>query len=113
MTQTAANYSAAIANAGSPQVISLLRLADSAGVNGVWTAAPFIINAAIVAGLSAGAHTVSFSALPGWTSPDSQTITITNSQTTLVQSDYVLQSGSLQVTIIPAAAVTVGRALAG
>ena len=108
VTQTTANYSAAIANAGSLQVIISPASADSAGAQWRVDSGAYQTNAAIVAGLSAGAHTVSFSALRGSTSPVSQTITITNSQTTLVQSAYVLQSGPLQVTILPAAAVTAG-----
>ena len=103
------NYPVAIANAGSLQVIVSPVGAVLAGAQ--WRVdygTMLLANAAIVAGLSVGTHTISFSGLPGWTTPVSQTITITNGQTTLAQAIYVLQTGSLQVTILPGAVVTVG-----
>jgi hypothetical protein len=65
-------------------------------------------NGGIVPGLSVGAHALSFSPVSGWTSPSGQTVAITNSQTTLAAATYVLQTGSLQVTILPSAVVTSG-----
>ena len=104
----AGNYREAIANAGSLQVLISPPGAINAGAQWQVDSGAWQTNEGIVAGLAEGAHTVSFSVIPGWTAPASQAITITNSQTTLVQSTYVLQSGSLQVTILPAAAVTAG-----
>lgn len=103
------NYSDAIADAGSLQVIISPVGAVNAGAQwrvdygvSLWT------NAAIVAGLSAGPHTISFTGLAGWTTPARQTITITNGQTTLALATYVWQSGLLQVTLSPAPAVAAG-----
>jgi hypothetical protein len=61
---------------------------------------------AMVSGLSIGTHTVSFSAVSGWTTPASKTISIAANQTTSASGTYVAipQTGSLKVTITPAAA---------
>ena len=63
-----------------------------------------------VSGLSVGSHTVAFSTVSGWTTPSSQTVTISNGQTTTAAGTYVQlsQSGSLTVTITPAEAITAG-----
>ena len=59
-----------------------------------------------VSGLSVSAHTVSFSAVSGWTTPASQTVSIAANQTVLIAATYsaVPPTGSLQVTLTPAAA---------
>jgi uncharacterized repeat protein (TIGR02543 family) len=65
---------------------------------------------AIVSGLSAGPHTVSFNTATGYTSPSNQTVTITAGQTATATGNYstFAGSGSLTVTITPASAVTAG-----
>jgi len=102
------NYPDAIADAGSLQVIISLLGAVNAGAQWQVDSGAWQTNAAIVAGLSVGPHTISFTGVAGWTTPAGQTITITNSQTTLALATYVLQSGSLQVTLSPAPAVAAG-----
>ena len=63
-----------------------------------------------LSGLSVGTHTLTFSTLPTWTTPVKTTITITNGGTTAATGTYVVpaQTGSLTVTLSPAAAVTAG-----
>lgn len=106
--QATGNYPAAIANAGSLQVLISPAGAVNAGAQWQVDTGAFQTNSAIVAGLSVGAHTVFFTAIPGWTTPASQAVTVTNGQTTLAQPIYVLQTGSLQLTLLPAAVVTAG-----
>jgi hypothetical protein len=52
-------------------------------------------------------HTVSFSAVPGWTSPTNRSVAIASNQTAHITGIYQ-QQGAVQVTIGPAAAVTAG-----
>ncbi len=63
---------------------------------------------ATVSGLSVGSHTVSFNAVTGWTTPGNLPVTIANGQTATASGVYVEQTGSLKVTIEPAAAVSDG-----
>ncbi len=65
---------------------------------------------ATVGNLSVGSHTVNFNTIAGWTSPASQTVNIVNGQTALAGGLYVqqTQTGSLTVTLGPAAAVSAG-----
>jgi PKD repeat protein len=65
---------------------------------------------ATVGGLSVGSHTVNFNTITGWTSPPSQAVNIVSGQTTWAADLYVqqTQTGSLMVTIGPAAAVNAG-----
>ena len=65
---------------------------------------------ATVGGLSIGSHTVNFNTIAGWTSPASQSVNIVSGQTTSAGGLYVqlTQTGSLKVTISPAAAVNAG-----
>ncbi|MGO9371098.1 MAG: PKD domain-containing protein [Syntrophobacteraceae bacterium] len=62
---------------------------------------------AVVPNLGVGPHTVAFNSITGWTTPSSQTATITNGATTSLTGTYT-QGGSLTVTISPAAAVSAG-----
>ena len=63
-------------------------------------------NGAIVSGLSVGSHTVTFSAMSGWTAPASQTISINEDQTNSISATYVAlpQTGALGVTLNAAGA---------
>ena len=63
---------------------------------------------AVVPNLSVGSHTVAFNNVSGWTTPSSQTATISNGTTASLSGAYVQQTGSLTVTISPAGAVTAG-----
>lgn len=51
--------------------------------------------------IGTGSHTVSFSTVAGWTSPESQTIMVDAGQTTSRSGTYTQISGSLQVMILP------------
>jgi hypothetical protein len=106
--QATGNYPGAVANAGSLQVTIAPVGAANAGAQWNVDSGAWQTNGGIVAGLSAGVHNLYFNSISGWTGPSSQVVTITNSQTTLATGTYVLQTGSLQVTILPAAVVTVG-----
>ncbi|MGA2557724.1 MAG: NHL repeat-containing protein [Verrucomicrobiota bacterium] len=101
-------YVEAIANAGSLQV--MLSPAGSLPAEAQWRVdtGAWQTNGGIVAGLSVGLHALSFNPVTGWTSPSGQTVSITNSQTTLATATYVLQTGSLQVTILPSAVAASG-----
>ena len=65
-------------------------------------------SATTVSGLTVGSHTVAFNTIPGWNTPAAQIVTIANGQTTPAGGLYVLQTGSLTVTIGPAGAVSAG-----
>ncbi|SPF48491.1 Putative cysteine peptidase (modular protein) [Syntrophobacter sp. SbD1] len=71
--------------------------------NGGWQ-----VSGATVSGLIAGSHTVSFNTISGWTTPSSQTVTISNGQTASASGTYVQQGGSLTVSILPQGAITAG-----
>ncbi|MBE3142987.1 MAG: hypothetical protein IMZ61_03575 [Planctomycetes bacterium] len=63
---------------------------------------------AMVSGLSVGNHTVAFNTVTGWTTPGNQTVTIYNNSTTITSGTYVQQTGSLQVNITHASAISAG-----
>lgn len=65
---------------------------------------------ATVSGLSAGAHTVAFKTVSGWTTPASQSTSIVANQTTSLTGAYVQQvtTGSLRVNLFPAGAISAG-----
>ncbi len=55
-------------------------------------------------GVAVGSHTVSFKAVTGWNIPVSQTVNIASGLNTSASGLYVQQTGSLTVSIVPAAA---------
>ena len=61
-----------------------------------------------VSGLGVGQHTVQFKAIPGWTTPASRPVTITNGQTTPATGTYIQQIGTISVTITPLEAIDAG-----
>ena len=63
-----------------------------------------------VSGLSVGSHTVSFSTVSGWTTPASQNVSVSANSTATTTGTYVSipSTGSLQVTISPAGAISAG-----
>jgi hypothetical protein len=63
---------------------------------------------ATVNGLAVGVCTVTYKTVAGWTAPAAASVTINNGATTTATGTYTQQTGSLQVTISPAAAVTAG-----
>jgi NHL repeat len=110
MSETTGNYTTAIANAGSLQVMISPSDAVLAGAQWQVDSGPWQTNEAIVQGLSSSVHhTLSFfNPVSGWTTPSSQTVALTNRQTTLATGFYVLQTGSMQTTILPSTAVAAG-----
>jgi hypothetical protein len=81
----------------------------SAGAEWKVDGGPLETNDAVVFGLDPSTnHTVSFSAVDGWTAPANQVVTVTNGATNTITATYVQQFGSLTVTILPAAAVLAG-----
>ena len=59
-------------------------------------------------GIPIGQHTVEFSNIAGWTKSNNLKVTISNGQTVVTTGTYVLQTGSLQVTISPQGAIDAG-----
>ncbi len=96
----AANY-LAVATVGAVQVNLTPVNAQWSVDNGVWQN-----SGATVAGLAGGSHTISFSALSGWTRPFNQTVTIAANQTSSIAAAYVAipQTGALQVNLSLASA---------
>ncbi|HOV85663.1 MAG TPA: RHS repeat protein [Syntrophobacteraceae bacterium] len=70
---------------------------------GVWQP-----SGATVSGLSVGSHVVSFKTLAGWTTPAAQNLAVAANQTTSGTGNYVMQKGSLKVTLKPNGAVAAG-----
>jgi hypothetical protein len=61
----------------------------------------------MVTNLSVGNHTVSFSTISGWTIPANQTVSVSTNSVATASGTYS-QTGSMQVTISPASAITAG-----
>ncbi|HMP82276.1 MAG TPA: immunoglobulin domain-containing protein [Verrucomicrobiota bacterium] len=61
-----------------------------------------------VSNLTVGNHTLSYKSVAGWNTPENQTVAIAANTTTATNGTYVAQTGSLQVTISPAGAVSAG-----
>ena len=82
----------------------------SAGAQWQVDGGPWQTNGAVVSELSVGSHSVSFTNVVGWTTPTNQAVTVTANQTNTATGTYTLlvQTGSLTVTIGPAAAVSAG-----
>lgn len=105
LTSTSITY---IQQTGSLQVTLSPQSAMDAGAQwrvagGIWQA-----SGATVSGLFVGPYTIEFSAIAGWDTPSSQTVTIDDNQTTTATANYVQQTGTLQVVITPEAAVSAG-----
>jgi hypothetical protein len=95
---------------GSLQVTISPAGAVSAGAQWQVDGGAFQNSGATVSNLSVGNHTVSFKSVSGWTTPSSQTITVSANNTSTTSGTYVAvpQTGSLQVTIAPAGAISAG-----
>ncbi len=105
--QTTSLTAAYIQQTGSLTVTIGPAAAVSAGAQwnvdgGLWQISGATVSTAV------GSHTVNFNAINGWTAPASQTVNILNGQTTSASGLYVLQTGSLTVTLTPVAAVSAG-----
>ncbi|MBI5832609.1 MAG: hypothetical protein HZB16_09930 [Armatimonadetes bacterium] len=110
-TTVTGTYRAATAT-GSVRVTLAPAAAITAGARWLLDASPTAhASGEAVAGLAAGTHTIKFVAVTGYTSPASQTVTVSANQTTAVTGLYVAiaaTTGAVRVTIGPAAAVTAG-----
>jgi hypothetical protein len=109
-TTTASGAYVATASTGSLQVTISPAGAVSAGAQWQVDGGAFQNSGATVSNLAVGSHTLAFKTVSGWTTPSSQTVTISASNTTSASGTYVAvaTTGSLQVFIDPAAAVTGG-----
>jgi len=65
------------------------------------------VSGALLSNVSAGTHTLSFTAAPGYIAPANQTITVNSNQTTITNGTYTVM-GSLTVTLNPAGAASAG-----
>ncbi|MGD0814221.1 MAG: hypothetical protein ABSA83_11500 [Verrucomicrobiota bacterium] len=83
------NYSTAIANAGSLEVLINPDLAVYYGAQWQVDGGALQAGAAVVDGLSVGSHTVTFTTIPDWATPVDQTVAITNGETTLAIGSYI------------------------
>ncbi len=63
---------------------------------------------ATVSGLSPGSHTVNYKPVTAWDPPTSESVTVSAGATNSFSRSYIQQTGSLRVTILPAAAITAG-----
>jgi hypothetical protein len=106
--QTASATGNYVAHAGSLTVTITPVGAVSAGAQWQVDGGAWQNSGATLGSLAVGAHTVAFKDLAGWTKPVNQSVTIVNGQTTTSAGTYVLQTGSLSVTIAPAGAVAAG-----
>jgi hypothetical protein len=105
-TSASATY---VRQTGSLQVTLLPAGAVSAGAQWRRTGTTAWFNSgAAESGLPTGNYTVEFSSLTGWNTPASQNVTIQSALTTSASATYVRQTGSLQVTLLPAGAVSAG-----
>ncbi len=93
---------------GSLQVTINPAGAVSAGAQWQVDGGTFQNSGATVSGLAAGNHTVAFKPITAWSTPSNQTVTVSANSTATASGTYVVQSGSLQVTINPAGAVSAG-----
>lgn len=89
---TTGNYPTAIPNAGSLEVLMWPAAAVNDGAAWQVDGGGSQTNRAIVAGLSIGSHTLTFSTIPGWTTPATQTVVVSNAYTTLGLGMYVSTS---------------------
>ena len=107
-----ASYRQSLPTTGSVQVTLAPDAAVGAGAQWQVDGGAQQNSGATVTGLSVGSHTVSFSTVTGFTTPASQTVSVTANTTTTVTGNYVAVNGtgtgSLTVTIQPSAAGSAG-----
>ena len=103
--QWAYAYSGAVVQTTSLKVTISPAAAVSAGAmwnvdGGEWQASE-----ATDSTISAGTHTVAFKPVSGWTAPASRTVTVSEGEAKSTKGTYVIQTGSLKVTLKPSTAV--------
>ena len=107
-TATASVNYATPAPTGSLQVT--LGPSDAVSAGALWSVDGGATQAsgATVNGLSVGSHTVTFTSTLGYTTPASQMVTVSASQTATATATYVAATGSLKVTLSLSGAATAG-----
>jgi len=93
----------ALPGAGSLQVLITPASAVTAGARWQVDGGPLQISGATVANLATGNHKVSYTTITGWVTPADQTVSIVANSTVGRLGIYLPETGSLQVTISPAA----------
>jgi hypothetical protein len=93
---------------GSLQVTINPASAISAGAKWQMDGGKMQNSGATVTNLSPGKHTVSFNTISNWVTPAKQTDIVSAYSTTMVSGTYVPQTGSVEVTINPQAAIIAG-----
>jgi len=93
---------------GSLQVTLSPQEAVAAGAQWQVDGGTWMNSGAVVTGLAAGSHTVSFKDVAGWSKPANRSVTIQSGLTTTASATYTQQSGSLSVSISPAGALAAG-----
>ena len=69
---------------------------------------PWHSSGTTLSNISTGSHTVNFNTIANWTSPSSQSITVSANNTNYVSATYTQASGSVNVSISPSDAVNAG-----
>ena len=95
---------------GSLSVTILPQVANNAGALWMVDGGGWKNGGATVSNLAAGSHTVQFKDITGWNKPSDQLVAVQSGQTASPSFTYVqwTETGSLQVTISPPAAINVG-----
>lgn len=97
-----------VVQTGSLSVTITPSSAVSAGAKWAVDGGSWQSSGATVSGLTVGSHTVSFNSISGWSTPGSQSVTVSSGQTATATGTYTQQTGSLRVTIAPAGAINAG-----
>ncbi|NLH18021.1 MAG: hypothetical protein GX455_15705, partial [Phycisphaerae bacterium] len=105
---TAATTGTYVRQTGSLQVVLEPAAAITAGAQWRVDGGNWQVSGATVGDLFVGQHTVEFNEIAGYTKPGNQLAEIAKDQTAILTGTYTQQTGSLQVTLSPAAAVTAG-----
>ena len=98
----------AIAQEGHLQVIIQPQEAIDAGAQWRVGGPPWYDSGHTEPNLAIGSYTVRFKGVDGWNTPANETVQIYDGQTTITTGTYTQPTGSLQVTILPQAAIDAG-----
>ncbi len=104
----AANWRVIGVMTGSLQVTISPSVAITSGAQWRVDGGPWRDSGYTESGLSVGSHTVEYSVVSGWNKPADEIVQVNYNQTTTTSGTYILQTGSLQVTISPPEAITSG-----
>jgi hypothetical protein len=111
-TQTSTVSGTYVSIASTGAILANINPSDAVNAGAMWQVdgGDWQTSGSVVPLLSAGSHTVAFNSISGWTTPSSQIITVTATQTNTVTGTYVLApaAGAIQVNIAPGDAVSGG-----